>query len=199
MTWITRGGVVAWLALAGCNATGLTSNNDGATANDGAATGDGGADLRASNPDLAGFCGNPSSPRIEVNGMLAASPAVTATLNALNCCDSAQLEVISMQIPQPIALVWRHNVGQPPNTPTTIDLANVPSSWTVTVYSGCSPTQPGCTPTDTYTTDLAGSLTVSGNGASYQMSTCMTATESAANPHPVLHSLRLWVPTITTQ
>ncbi|HZS41708.1 MAG TPA: hypothetical protein VFF06_32985 [Polyangia bacterium] len=182
------------IALAGCNSSPLTVGGDAGAAVDGA------IDLRlSSGADLAGFCGDPNSARIEVNGMLAASPAVSATVDALNCCDAAELMVVSMQIPEPIVLAWRHSVGQPPNLPATLDAGNLPQGWSVTLYSRCSPTQPGCTPDDQYTTGIQGSLTVAGNGAAYQTSACLTAVESSASPHPVLHSLRLWIPTTATQ
>ncbi len=183
-----RAALVSLLALAGCNEGALMLG------------GDGGADLATtSSPDLAGFCGDPSSPRAEVNGMLANSPAPLAKALFLNCCDAAEVSLVSMQLKEPLVLTWRHQVGSMPNLPATLDLAHLPAGWTVTLYSGCSPSQPGCTPTDSYDSGLTGTLTVSGGGASYQMSACLSASETPANKHPVLHAVRVWIPTQTAQ
>lgn len=197
--------VLAALCTLGCNQSALTvgdggSGGDASGGGDAALTDSGAIDLRSfGGADLGGFCGDPNSPRIEVNGMLAASPATTASALFLNCCDAAELQYISMQIPEPIVFGWRHNAAAPPDLPVTLDLANLPSSWSVVVYSRCSPTQPGCTPDDTYNSGLAGTLTVSRNGGGYQMSVCAEVSEPAGSPHPVVHTLRLWSPTITAQ
>jgi hypothetical protein len=185
------------LLLAGCNQAALGTGSDGGV--DLRAVDLAAADLTGRPVDLAGFCGDPSSPRVDFNSFVANSPSVMARLDALNCCDAAELDVISMQIPQSLVLWWRHQVGQGPNPPLTLDLANLPAGWSVTLQTGCGPLDPGCQPTDRYDSGLEGSLTIAGNGAAYQMSACVSAAEPAATPHPVLHSARLWAPTITTQ
>ena len=152
----------------------------------------------AASADMGAFCGNPNSARVLLNGMLAASPSVVAMPLILNCCDGATMQVISMQVATPLTLLWRHQVGQGPNPPVTLDLANLPLGWSVTLYSGCNPTQPNCQPSDQYSSGLTGTLTVAGNGGSYQMSTCLEAIEDPGNPHPVIHSLRFWSPTVST-
>jgi hypothetical protein len=236
---MVRGRPLSWLALLAlpaCNTSPLVTGNasdllssstDMATSDDAQPSHDdlAAADLGGSPFDLGGFCGDPNSARAELNGVLAASPAVSATLVALNCCDAATMEFISMQLPTPIVLMcsmvalnccdaatmefismqlptpivlmWRHQVGQGPNPPLTIDLANPPSGWSVSVFSGCDPTQPNCQPSDSYSLGLTGSLTVSFTGASFQMSTCLSAAEDNAHPHPVIHSLLLWSPLVT--
>jgi hypothetical protein len=151
----------------------------------------------ASGLDLSGFCGDPASPRIELNGMLAASPAVIGHALALNCCDAAELVVDSMQISTRIAVLWRHQVGQGPNPPITLDLANLPAGWGVSIMSGCDPTLPNCQPTDIMNSGITGTLTIDGTFAAYQMSACLQAADSAADPHPVIHSIQFWTPTVT--
>ena len=149
-------------------------------------------------PDLAGFCGNPKSGRIELNGMLAASPSVGARQLVLNCCEAAAIEVISMQIATPITVVWRHQ-GGPLQNPITLDLANLPVNWSVLVFSGCSPANPPCQPTDQYDSDLRGTLSIVPLPGGYQMSACLTVAEPGGKPHPVIHSLRLWTPPVNTR
>ncbi|MSP59467.1 MAG: hypothetical protein EXR72_03835 [Myxococcales bacterium] len=153
------------------------------------------ADLRPPGSDLAAFCGNPNAARAELNGMLAASPAVSAAILPLNCCEAAEAGVISMQLPTPLLVMWRHQVGQGPAPPVMLDLANLPAGWSVSVLSGCTSLQGGCKPTDRFDSGLTGTLAVAGNFGGYQMSTCLSVAEAGGTPHPVIHSLRLWIPT----
>src|SRR5438067_13934912 len=134
MNQLVLAGVVA---LCGCNNSALSSGGDAAMGGDATLVTDGAVDLVTPAPfDLGGFCGDPSSPRIEFNAALANSPAVSASFDALNCCDAAELSVVSMQIPEPVFVTWRHFVGQPPDPPTTLDLANLPAGWQVAIYTG---------------------------------------------------------------
>lgn len=153
--------------------------------------------------DMGDFCGNQNSAQVEVNGIVAASPAVSATPLYLNCCDGAAIEAMSQQLPAtmtPVVLEWQHTLsGSGTNLPVTLDLAHLPEGWLVTVSTGCGPMETGCSLSDTFTMGLTGTLTISTDAAgNYTMSTCMTATESADSPHTVVHSLKLWAPTVTT-
>ena len=153
-------------------------------------------DMAAAAPDLASFCGNPNSARVALNSMLAESPAVMGVPLYLNCCDAAYFDVISMQISTEITVMWRHQVGQGPDLPVTLDLAHLPAGWSVAVSSGCRPGQPNCQATDRYDSGFTGTLTIERGGGGYRMSTCLEVDELPANPHPVIHSLRLWSPTV---
>lgn len=166
--------VAGLLLLAGCNQTALPPTE----------------------PDLGigNFCSG--SARVEMNGMTAESPAVSGRLEFLDCCDAAEFQVVSAQISQPLFFAWRHQVGTQPTLPTTLDLLNLPKGWGATLYSGCSPTAPGCTPTDLLTSGFSGTLTVSGTPSGVEMSVCLDAD---VNAHPVLRSVRLWSPTIAAQ
>ena len=154
---------------------------------------------QASSPDMASFCGDPNSGRIELNGMLAASPVVNAYSLPLNCCDAAEVDLQSAQIATPIVVMCRHQVGQGPNPPVTLDLANLPPGWSVTVMSGCLAMQPACVPTDVLSTGLTGTLTISGNPLAYQMSLCLDGMEDPVHPQPVIHSIKLWTGVVTTK
>ena len=195
-----RGGVLVLAvcaSAAACNQSGIPLVGDGGGGDLSAAVGD----LNAPAGDLAGFCGDPASPRAALNGMLAASPAVNAVAIVLNCCDSAEIGVTSMQLSDRFFVAWRHQAGSGPDVPITFDVANPPMGWSVSLYSGCSVIEPGCVPTDRYFDGLSGTLSVSrSSGGSYQMSTCLSASESAStSPHPVVHSASLWVPSVATQ
>jgi hypothetical protein len=192
-------GLVGLLAL-GCSHSALMSGSDDLSFPAGADLSRA-ADLRlGGGQDLAGFCGDPNSARADFNGIIAASPAVMATFLPLNCCEAGELLFVSQQLPQLLAVDWRHQVGQGPSPPTMLDLANLPMGWDVLLYVGCSPmTQPGCVPSDSYSTGFSGSLSVSVTATGYQASLCLTVDEPAGMPHTVLHSARLWTPPITTQ
>jgi len=141
---------------------------------------------------IGNFCSG--SARVELNGMEADSPVVSGRLMFLDCCDAAEFDVVSQQLAQPIFLAWRHMAGIQPAPPTTLDLTNLPSGWGATLYTGCSPSAPGCTPSDILTTGLSGTLTVGAGGAAgYQISVCLNATASG---HPVIRDVRLWSQTI---
>jgi hypothetical protein len=144
---------------------------------------------------IGNFCSGPA--RVQMNGMTAESPSVTGRLMILNCCEAAEFDFVSQQISEPLFFAWRHFGGTEPKPPATLDLTNLPQGWMGTLYSGCSPSSPGCTPSDLLTNGLSGSLTVNGGGqAGFQMSVCLNA---VAEGHPVLRSVRLWSPTIVAQ
>jgi hypothetical protein len=135
--------------------------------------------------DLGGFCGNPNTARAEVNGMLATAPLPNANLLFLNCCEAAEISLLSMQLKEPLLITWRHFVNQPPNLPATLDLAKLPQSWNVSLSTGCTTSTAGCVPSKTYNTGLTGTLTVSGDFNGYQMSVCLS-----------VDKIRVWVPIV---
>lgn len=153
--------------------------------------GDGGVD------QATGFCSGKA--RVELNGQRADSPFVSAQPLFLSCCEAAELSVVSMQIEQPLVFSWRHFVGGMNELPVTLDLAKLPPEWSVSLSSGCSSLQTGCQPTDTLSVGFVGSLTIDGDFNGYEMSVCLDVAEPAAAPHPVLHDVRLWSPTITAK
>jgi hypothetical protein len=149
--------------------------------------------------DASAFCSDPTTPQLAVNGVVAASPAVMATANALNCCDSATIRVDTQQFSSPIFVTWRSPAGMSVGSPT-VDLANLPAGWMVSVVDGCDPLQPGCVPEDRYDTGLTGSLTIARNAAGQLlMTTCLAVAETQSAPHPVVHSLQLWAPSVAAQ
>jgi len=180
-----------WLGLLvslGCNGAPLSMNS---VADLGSAD-QGSADL-ARGP----FCSDVRSPRAEVNGMLAVSPSVSAHADILNCCNAASIEVISMQLTETLALRWRQAVGptKGPN-PITLDLAQLPAGWNVSLEANCDATGV-CA--DRYTSGLTGTLTVDQPpGGVVTMSACVDVAEPNNAPHPLLHVVHLWVPSVTT-
>jgi hypothetical protein len=46
---------------------------------------------------------------------------------------------------------------------------------------------------------LKGTLTVAGDFNGFEMSACVEGVEGVANPQPVIHSFRLWIPPIKTK
>jgi hypothetical protein len=148
---------------------------------------------------LPAFCTGSFNHMI-VNGN-ESNPAVQGTVLPLNCCDAAELVVVTQTVPYsmvPIVVMWRAQVGQAA-LPATIDLANPPPGWGVQVDVGCDPAQGNCNPApDSYTMGLAGTLQVSRTaGGGYDMSLCLSVAEPAGSPHPLVHTLELYAPHVT--
>jgi hypothetical protein len=184
--------VLLALALVGCGGRAGPGTGD----LDGAPPGDGPADAGADGSLLA-FCTGSSNRMIAYGNE--SNPAVSGTVLPLNCCDAAELTVVTATVPVslvPIVVMWRAQVGSPTEVPATIDLASPPQGWGVEVYVGCDPAQGGCNPApDSYATGLSGTLQVARTSAGgYDMSLCLIVAEAPGTPHPLLHSLQLYAP-----
>jgi hypothetical protein len=84
-----------------------------------------------------------------------------------------------------------------PNPPIVLDLANLPSGWSVSIVSGCNPVTDGtCQPSDRYDSGITGTLSISGNIGAPQMSACASVDEGTT-PHPVMHSVHAWTPPVS--
>ncbi|HEY3352156.1 MAG TPA: hypothetical protein VGQ83_02825 [Polyangia bacterium] len=159
---------------------------------DGGSPGDAGADA-----PLADFCTG-SFNHMVVNG-IDSNPSVSGRPFPMDCCEAAELVVVTQTFAQIIIVSWRAQVGMPTALPATIDLANPPEGWGVQVLVGCDPAQGSCYPLpDSYTTGLTGTLQVARTGAGgYDMSLCLSVAEPAGSPHPLVHSLELYAPHVT--
>ena len=139
--------------------------------------------------DGGDFCSGPT--HIEVNGHLSASPAVSVMPLFLDCCEAQIVTFTSQQLSNQISLEWRVQVGAQPGVPGTVDLAQRPSGWGVSIASDCAPQTGSCS--DSLSQNLSGTLTIAGDFQSgFSASGCITATEEMA--HPILHTIRLWMP-----
>jgi hypothetical protein len=149
--------------------------------------------------DAGGFCADPNSARLALNGVVAESPAASASEVFLNCCEAGVIRVVTARFTDAIAVSWRHQLGaSTTNIPVTLDLANLPPEWSVTLTDGCDPTMSSCTPTDQYASGMTGTLHIERTpSGQLRMSVCLDASEPASMPHPVVHSLQLWVPPVT--
>ncbi|HEY3355810.1 MAG TPA: hypothetical protein VGQ83_21335 [Polyangia bacterium] len=134
--------------------------------------------------------------RMEVNGV---SPPVMAAgrMQYLDCCDAAEIVLTATDgSGSRLVVSWRHQAGRGPDLPVSLDLAHLPEGWSVVLYAGCSPSE-GCSdPNDTVETGLSGTLSIAGDYSTYVMSLCLTAQEQPDSPHPVLHSARVWAPSV---
>jgi hypothetical protein len=152
-------------------------------------------EVPSSLPDagLIAFCGGPTS-HMAVNG-IESYPAVSGRAIPFNCCEGGEFQVITETFNWPITVIWRNTDFV---LPATLDLANLPKSWGVQVFVGCDPMNYLCTtpPADSYTSGLTGTLQVSGKIAGYDMSLCLSVAESPDSPHPLVHSLDLYVPQV---
>lgn len=185
----------------GGGTTGGTGGGTGGVG--GGGTGGGGTGGSDAGPADAGLDGSPTEFCTGVQAHMIAngidsSPAVSGTMLPLNCCDAAEFSVVTQTFAHFIVVSWRAQVGAT-SLPATIDLANPPQGWIVEVYVDCEPMQGTCNPApDSYTTGLQGTLQVARSNTGYDMTLCLNVAESVDSPHPILHSLRLYAPNVTT-
>lgn len=173
---------IGLVALVGCNSDSLAVGQD---------------KLDGGSPDFAGsFCGSTSA-RIELNGTRSDTPVVQGTQIILNCCSAGRFEWVTAKIATPIFVEWRQAGLMA--YPATVDLANLPSRWNVTVYAGCVGGEPGCTPSDTYASGLTGTLSLTGTSSEPKMSVCLGARDASSGAHPAVHALDVWSPPITPE
>jgi hypothetical protein len=199
---------LSMLPLAACGSRGVPGADSrgpapqGDARADAATRRDGRADRPRSDGLLPAFCSG-SFAHLIANGIDSTSASVTGTALPLNCCEAAELVVITQTVPAemvPIVVWWRAQVGSSTSLPATIDLASPPPGWMIQVEVGCDFAHGGCAPApDSYTTGLEGTLQIarSSGGGGYTMSICLSVTEPAGSPHPILHSLQLYAPNVT--
>jgi len=152
-------------------------------------------EVQSSLPDagLSAFCSGPTSHMV-VNG-IESYPAVSGRAIPFNCCEGGEFQVTTETFVWPIAVTWRNTDFV---LPATLDLANLPNAWGVQVFVGCDPMNYLCTtpPADSYSSGLTGTLQVSDSLSGYDMSLCLSVAESPGSPHPLVHSLDLYVPQV---
>jgi hypothetical protein len=152
-------------------------------------------EVPSSLPDaaLSDFCSGPTSHMV-VNG-IESYPAVSGNAIPYDCCEGGEFQAIAETFVWPIWVTWRNTDFV---LPATLDLANLPNAWGVQVFVGCDPMNYLCTtpPVDSYTSGLTGTLQVSGKISGYDMSLCLSVAESSDSPHPLVHSLALYVPNV---
>jgi hypothetical protein len=119
--------------------------------------------------------------------------AVSGRVIPLDCCAAGEFQVITETFASTIVVNWRSMSFA---FPVTLDLANLPTAWSVQVFVGCDPMNYLCTtpPLDSYTSGLTGTLQVSDATSGYDMSLCLSLAESPSSPHPLVHTLQLYVP-----
>jgi hypothetical protein len=142
---------------------------------------------------LASFCTGGAS-RMVLNGEQS-SPAVTARVIPLDCCQGAEFQITAPTFYQPITIWWQAQSM----TYKTIDLASLPAGWQVSVATGCESTMSCETPRDAYASGLLGSLAIMpGKRGTYDMSICVHLEEHPDAPHADIHTLDFYAPHITT-
>jgi hypothetical protein len=157
------------------------------------ASSDASNEVRSLAPDAgsSAFCSGELNHMV-VNG-IESYPAVSGAVIPYDCCEGGELQAITETFLWPIAVAWRNTNFV---LPATLDLANLPTTWSVRVFVGCDPMKYLCTtpPLDSYSSGLTGTLQVSGTIGSYDMSLCLSLAESPSSPHPLVHTLELYAP-----
>jgi hypothetical protein len=141
------------------------------------------------------FCSGNAS-RMLLDGVDAGMAVVGREL-VLNCCNGGQFEATSWRSQAPVFVTWRERLTGSPSLPATVDLANLPSSWSVRVDVGCDPTNGSCV-TPPFGTGLEGSLQVSQGGTGYDMSLCLFVQHSPAGSASAIQSIQLYAPHVAT-
>jgi hypothetical protein len=145
---------------------------------------------------LAAFCTG-DYPRMVVNG-IESNPVARGRVLPLSCCAAGEIQVNTATFLHTIVVAWRAEAGPTSTVPATIDLANPPTGWSVRVVVGCESSMSSCNPQpDGYTTGLEGVLQVSRSGSGWDMSLCLHVQEPADSPHPIVHTLDLYVQHVT--
>ena len=149
---------------------------------------------------LAAFCSG-DSPKMVLNGE-ASSPTVTGRILPLDCCDGGEFVVTTPSFGHTLFFAWEVQVGPSASRfPATIDLANPANGWGARVIVGCDTSGAECYPApDSYTSGLEGLLQVGRADASYafDMSVCLHVAEPAGSSHPLVHTLDLYAPHVST-
>ena len=166
-------------------AGGAASGGAGGTSSGGAG-GAGGA---------SSFCTG-DTPRMVVNGVTT-TPTVAGQLLPLDCCRAGKFVVTTSDFAQPIAVQWRVEASASVMPPAAVDLAGLPSGWSVVLNAGCLVTSAGCFGAlDNFSAGFTGSLSViyGDGGSGMDMSLCMHFAEPADKPATYVHTLDLYAP-----
>jgi hypothetical protein len=156
------------------------------------ASSDASNEVRSLAPDAGAstFCSGELNHMV-VNG-IESYPAVSAAMIPYDCCEGGEMQAMTETFLWPIRVTWRNTDFV---LPATVDLANLPKTWGVQVLVGCPSLPASCvSPPDSYASGLSGTLQVSGGIGNYDMSLCLSLADSASSPHPLVHSLELYVP-----
>jgi hypothetical protein len=149
---------------------------------------------------LASFCSG-NEPKMILNGEVS-TPTVTARKLAMSCCDGVQLAATAPAFGHTVFFGWQVTAGPASTYPAAVDLANPEKDWSARVYLGCDASTTSCSPPpDSYTSGLEGSLQVQLLNETYAFDTslCLRVVEPTGSPHPLLHSLELYVPNVTAR
>jgi hypothetical protein len=173
------------------------TNADGSTSHDGSVISDGSSTQDATLPplDAGAFCTG-SSPRLMINGSEVSVFNTSGKAIALNCCDSSEVLVASGAYQALLAVIWR---ATPTKLPT--DLGNPPNGFQMELDLGCDPAMGSCDghAEERYTSGFQGTLSYAQNTTGYTVNYCLSVAESASTPHPLIHSLMLYAPNVTTK
>ena len=187
----------------GTGSTGGGSANDGATSSsaDGAVTTFDAAPVGDATlptlPDGGAFCSG-STPRLFINGADAQVFKTSGKALALNCCDSAELDVATSMFQAVLYVMWRSPAAT--GSGGSIDLGSAPMGFGIELDLGCDPATTSCANVgeERYTDGFQGTITYAASASGVTTSYCLSVAENPASPHTVIHSLQLYAPNVAS-
>ena len=146
----------------------------------------------ASSDPLAQFCQG-TAPKMEENGTVNPVMSVKGKSIVMNCCNSATVSVATGQHAALYNLVWRQYGAGP--SPVVLGAKDA----TVELALGCDPSTATCTSgnsVERYTEGFSGTITYEYAKTGVKTSYCLEVKEPPSAPHAVVHSLRMWLPSV---
>lgn len=146
----------------------------------------------ASGDPLAAFCQG-TAPKMEENGKVNPVLSVKGKSIVMNCCNSAAVSIATGQHAALFNLVWREYGAGP--SPIVLGVKET----TAELALGCDPSTTTCTngnSVDRYTEGFTGTITYEYAPTGGKTSYCVEVKEPPNAPHPVVHSLRMWLPNV---
>ena len=176
--------------LTACGGSVASASDGGST--DGAAPSDASSKTDAPTDPLKTFCQGGAA-KLEENGKDNPVFSVKGKAIYLNCCNAAAVTINASQHAEIYTLRWQQYGGGP----SPVVLGGMDTN--VVLALGCDPTTTSCTSgnsVELYTQGFVGTITYQQMASSMRVSYCVAVSETASDPHTIVHSLRLYLPNV---
>lgn len=146
-------------------------------------------------PPSSAFCAG-ADPRVEINGVVVPVLSIKGKAIAMNCCDAGELTVATGAFQALLHVLWRVT----PGSPRSLDVASLAKGSGLELDLGCDPATTSCDSgaEDRYTSGFQGTIEYAPSASGMEASYCLSVAEPAAQPHAVLHAIRLYAPHVAS-